>query len=355
MGTSPQSEVFLAHLMIHLGRAGLDMASQDLALNTEMPYMNSMPILPNNTVRREKKLLTHGVSEDFQDHTVAPIMISQPHVRTSLQLRSGKLTSVKAATQNQSAKENNYRSAMANQSYLILQQQQKKQQLASKVMQINLQSLNQIQEYVNQTVRIRGMRLPEALSMVNLSNCSRANKEYLFAEIVNASTASSDSAASSLGGRGDKKVVDHVRMLQTIAEYLDELTQTKQKDYARRNRDNLTVKERYAEQKRAEKVVSLLHSKLGLNKYYKTFASVEKSRPDLLILKGYIEGLPVEEDSLNSLERTDWVRKKLSTNPNIFAFMRERDNSRDSDSNSTGSADTRNKEKEKKQFKKNRL
>ena len=94
--------------------------------NTEMPYMNSMPILPNNTVRREKKLLTHGVSEDFQDHTVAPIMISQPHSRTSLQLRSGKLSSVKVAAQNQSAKENNYRSAMANQSYLILQQQQKK-------------------------------------------------------------------------------------------------------------------------------------------------------------------------------------------------------------------------------------
>ena len=82
---------------------------------------------------------------------------------------------------------------------------------------------------------------------------------------------------------------------------------------------------------------------------------MEKSRPDLLILKGYIEGLPVEEDYLNSLERTDWVRKKLSTNPNIFAFMRERDNFRDSDSNSTGSADTRDKEKEKKQFKKNRL
>ena len=87
-------------------------------------------------------------------------------------------------------------------------------------MQIHLKSLNQIQEYVNQTVRIRGMTLPEALSMVNLSNCSRENKEYLFAEIVNASTSSSDSASSSLAGR-DKKVVDHVRMLQTIAEYLD--------------------------------------------------------------------------------------------------------------------------------------
>ena len=103
----------------------------------------------------------------------------------------------------------------------------------------------------------------------------------------------------------------------------------------RRNRDNLTVKERYTEQKRAEKVVSLLHSKLGLNRYYRTFASVEKSRPDLLILKGYIEGLPVEENDLNSLERAKWVRNKLSTNPNIFAFIRE---SRGSDS--SGSVDT---------------
>ena len=52
---------------------------------------------------------------------------------------------------------------------------------------------------------------------------------------------------------------------------------------------------------------------------------MEKSRPDLLDLKGYIEGLPVEDDQRDSVERANWVRNKLSTNPNVYAFIRERD------------------------------
>ena len=49
---------------------------------------------------------------------------------------------------------------------------------------------------------------------------------------------------------------------------LDELTQTKQKEYARRNRDKLTVEERLDDRKRAEKVVLRLHTKLGLKKFH---------------------------------------------------------------------------------------
>ena len=49
-------------------------------------------------------------------------------------------------------------------------------------------------------MRIRGMNQSEALSMVNLSNVSHRNKEYLFAEIIGAS-------------KGLKKTVDHVKVL----------------------------------------------------------------------------------------------------------------------------------------------
>lgn len=81
----------------------------------------------------------------------------------------------------------------------------RKQQLASQIMQINLKSLNQVQEYVNQTVRIRGMNMREALAMVNLSNVEQKNKEYLFAEIINASKGQAE------------KTVDHIQVLQTIS------------------------------------------------------------------------------------------------------------------------------------------
>ena len=57
---------------------------------------------------------------------------------------------------------------------------------------------------------------------------------------------------------------------------------------------------------------------------------MEKSRPDLLNLKGLIEGMPIEDDTRDSVERANWVRNKLSTNPNIYAFIRERDLSQDS-------------------------
>ena len=69
----------------------------------------------------------------------------------------------------------------------------------------------------------------EALAMINLSNCSRRNKQYLFAEIINASsTTSNDSAvAKNSAGTDAGKVVDHVKVLKTIAECLDDLTQTK--------------------------------------------------------------------------------------------------------------------------------
>jgi len=84
--------------------------------------------------------------------------------------------------------------------------------MKNKIMQINLRSLNQVQEYVNQTVRIRGMSQPEALAMVNLSNISQRNKQYLFAEIIEAS-------------HGQRKSrVDHVQVLQTIVQCLDDLT-----------------------------------------------------------------------------------------------------------------------------------
>lgn len=120
--------------------------------------------------------------------------------------------------------------------------------------------------------------------MVNLSNISNHNKEYLFAEIISAS-------------RGHRnKTVDHVKVLQTIATCLDEITQTDQKEYAKRNWDNLTPEQQLADRKRAEKCVNMLHEKLGLKKYHQTFASVEKARPDLLKLKCQIENLPVEED-----------------------------------------------------------
>lgn len=67
--------------------------------------------------------------------------------------------------------------------------------------------------------------------MVNLSNISNRNKEYLFAEIIGASHGSTN------------KTVDHVKVLQTIATCLDDITQTDKKEYAKRNRDNLTVEE----------------------------------------------------------------------------------------------------------------
>ena len=44
----------------------------------------------------------------------------------------------------------------------------------------------------------------------------------------------------------------------------------------------MTAEETYAEKKRAERIVDNLHEKLGLNRFQKTFASVEKARPDLL-------------------------------------------------------------------------
>ena len=101
-----------------------------------------------------------------------------------------------------------------------------------------------------------------------------------------------------------------------------------------------------AERKRAERVVERLHLKLGLNKYHRTFAIVERYRPDLLTLKGYIEGLPQEEDERDSLERANWVRNKLSKiPPNIFEFIRERDTS-----TSAKEKKLANKESQKEQF-----
>ena len=50
-----------------------------------------------------------------------------------------------------------------------------------------------------------------------------------------------------------------------------------------------------------------LHKKLGLKKYHQTFATVEKARPDLLRLKNLIEGLPVEEDKNDSVERANYL------------------------------------------------
>ena len=65
------------------------------------------------------------------------------------------------------------------------------------------------------------MHQAEALSMVNLSNVSRQNKEYLFAEIINAS---SNDAKSQSMAKDEDKLVDHVKVLQTIAQCLDDLT-----------------------------------------------------------------------------------------------------------------------------------
>jgi len=74
----------------------------------------------------------------------------------------------------------------------------------------------------------------EALSMVNLSNISKKNKEHLFTEIITAS-------------KGREETVDHVQVLSTIAQCLDALTQTDAKEYARKNRDQLTVEQKYNE------------------------------------------------------------------------------------------------------------
>ena len=141
-----------------------------------------------------------------------------------------------------------------------------------------------MQEYVNQTIRIRGMSQTEALAMVNLANINKRNKQQLLQEIINASSGSKE------------QTVDHVSVLETISQCLDNLTQTDLKEHNRRNRNHMTVEESLAERKRAENAVNQLHQKLGLKKYFKTFASVEKARPDLLRLKNYIEGLAVEDE-----------------------------------------------------------
>lgn len=72
----------------------------------------------------------------------------------------------------------------------------------------------------------------------------------------------------------------------------------------------------------------MLHEKLGLKKYFRTFAIVEKQRPDLLKLKSQIENLPVQED-LDSLERAKYLRR-AACNPNIYAFLKERQSSAES-------------------------
>lgn len=102
------------------------------------------------------------------------------------------------------------------------------------------------------------MSQSEALSMVNLNNVSKRNKEYLFAEIIGSS-------------KSLKKTADHVKMLETIAKCLEDITQTDKKKYARHNKDNLSVEVSYADRKRAENAVETLHGKLGLKKYQQTF------------------------------------------------------------------------------------
>lgn len=49
---------------------------------------------------------------------------------------------------------------------------------------------------------------------------------------------------------------------------------------------------------------------------------MEKARPDLLDIKGYIEGLPEEIDERDSLERAKYI-KKLTQNVNIYAFLKD--------------------------------
>jgi len=56
---------------------------------------------------------------------------------------------------------------------------------------------------------------------------------------------------------------------------------------------------------------------------------VEKQRPDLLQLKGYIEGLPEEKPKENSAERVNRM-KKITQSINVNDVLKERENSKDS-------------------------
>ena len=100
---------------------------------------------------------------------------------------------------------------------------------ARQIIQIDLHSLNQIKEFVNQTLRIRGMSQSEALSIVNLSSVSTRNKEYLFAEIIDAS-------------KELKKTVDQEKILAAIAKCLDDMTKSDNKESALAKKDSQIAK-----------------------------------------------------------------------------------------------------------------
>ena len=80
--------------------------------------------------------------------------------------------------------------------------------------------------------------------MVNLANINKRNKQQLLQEIINASSGSKE------------QTVDHVSVLETISQCLDNLTQTDLKEHNRRNRNHMTVEESLAERKRAENAVN---------------------------------------------------------------------------------------------------
>lgn len=75
---------------------------------------------------------------------------------------------------------------------------------------------------------------------------------------------------------------------------------------------------------------------------------MEKARPDLLDIKGYIEGLPEEVDERDSIERANYI-KKLTQNINIYAFLKDRE------TNSNGSQVSQEERmQQRQQFKKTR-
>jgi len=62
---------------------------------------------------------------------------------------------------------------------------------------------------------------------------------------------------------------------------------------------------------------------LSLRKYQQATENIKKLRPDLLLLKRYIEGLPVETDDKNSLELAKYL-SDVTKNPDIYSFLNER-------------------------------
>ena len=73
------------------------------------------------------------------------------------------------------------------------------------------------------------MSQSEALSIVNLSSVSTRNKEYLFAEIIDAS-------------KELKKTVDQEKILAAIAKCLDDMTKSDNKESALAKKDSQIAK-----------------------------------------------------------------------------------------------------------------